>query len=115
MVLGDRCAPEFLEQFQTLNALFRTRIDAPLNDMRWKRSTPDCVRRIAEDFLGNNELSLLPRPHHSRSACGALDFYTGTAVFLLGLKNGISTIFAVTLCRTASIVISICTRVPSLA
>jgi hypothetical protein len=40
--------------------------------------------------------------------------YTGTAVFLAGLKNGIFTIFAVTFCRIASIVISICSLVPSL-
>ena len=41
------------------------------------------------------------------------DLYTGTAVFLAGLKKGIFTIFAVTFCRIASIVISICNRVPS--
>src|SRR5208337_5210077 len=41
--------------------------------------------------------------------------YTGTAVFRLGLKNGIGTTFAVTLCRTASMVISTCRRVPSFA
>ena len=34
--------------------------------------------------------------------------YTGTAVFLAGLKNGIFTTRAVTRCRMASIVISIC-------
>src|ERR1700722_9268238 len=38
--------------------------------------------------------------------------YTGTAVLRSGLKNGIFTIFAVTLCRIASMVISICSLLP---
>src|SRR5579863_2229824 len=41
--------------------------------------------------------------------------HTGTAVFLAGLKKGIFTILAVTFWRIASIVISICNLVPSLA
>jgi hypothetical protein len=39
--------------------------------------------------------------------------YTGTAVFLAGLKKGVFTIFAVTFWRMASMVISICSLVPS--
>ena len=48
------------------------------------------------------------------SACQgrSADSYTGTAVFLSGLKNGIFTTLAVTVCRTASMVISICSLVP---
>lgn len=41
--------------------------------------------------------------------------YTGTAVFRPGLKNGNPTTFAVTFCRTASIVISICNLFPACA
>ena len=41
--------------------------------------------------------------------------YIGTAVFLAGLKNGSFTTFAVTFCRMASIVISICSLLPSCA
>ena len=37
---------------------------------------------------------------------------TGTAVFLGGLKNGIGTTFALTVCRTDSTVISIFSVVP---
>src|SRR5271156_165103 len=40
--------------------------------------------------------------------------YIGTAVFLAGLKNGIFTILAVTFWRMASMVISICSLLPSL-
>src|SRR2546430_17049654 len=39
--------------------------------------------------------------------------YTGTAVFLAGLKNGIFTTVAAAFSRTASIVISSCSLVPS--
>ena len=38
--------------------------------------------------------------------------YTGTAVFLAGLKKGSFTRVAVTFCRTASTVTSICSFVP---
>src|SRR5438874_5703986 len=41
--------------------------------------------------------------------------YTGTAVFLVGLKNGIFVTFAAAFCRTASIVTSIWRVVPSFA
>ncbi|SPF34340.1 hypothetical protein SBA1_1240011 [Candidatus Sulfotelmatobacter kueseliae] len=41
--------------------------------------------------------------------------YTGTAVFLGGLKNGSVTTSAFVFSRIASIVISICSCVPSLA
>ena len=43
-----------------------------------------------------------------------MPIYTGTAVFREGLKKGILTILAVTLWRMASMVISICSLVPSL-
>src|SRR5262245_21352449 len=47
------------------------------------------------------------RPWHGR--------YTGVAVFLFGLKNGVFTTVAPTSCRTASTVISKRKRVPTLA
>ena len=39
--------------------------------------------------------------------------HTSTTVFLAGLKNGTFTTSAVTFCRMASIVISICSLLPS--
>src|SRR5260370_986464 len=47
----------------------------------------------------------------STACCG----YTGVAVFLTGLKNGIGTTFTFVFSRIASIVISICSCVPSFA
>jgi len=52
---------------------------------------------------------------HELAATSSKLVHTGIVVFLAGLKNGILTIFAVTLCRTASIVISICSLRPSWA
>src|SRR5205814_10172550 len=50
----------------------------------------------------------------TRSAApGSERHYTGTAVFLAGLKNGSFTTLTVTFCRIASIVISICSLLPS--
>src|SRR5690348_88369 len=45
--------------------------------------------------------------------CSKLKDYTGTDVFLAGLKNGIFTTVAAAFSQTASIVISSCSLVPS--
>lgn len=54
----------------------------------------------------------LARRIRSAQHDNAVTSYTGVAVFLVGLKNGILTTFAVTFCRTASTVISICSFEP---
>ena len=76
----------------------------------WDRVSPGSVRRSSQSSPRKLQFA---RPGRVEDPSPRAT-YTGIAVFLSGLKNGIFTTFAVAFCRMASIVISICSLVPSL-